>query len=174
MFLCLTDRLRMDKDRKDIADRVLNLTLELINLLTGENYTVVKKTSGECLTSSNHRYISRRWSKTQSSIVEPPPHERNHERNDNEKILELTTQIIELLSGEGEDVANVKVEVITEEEIYMRGGQQCKEEEIHVDTSPDGPSNNNAPAPSLCAQYWKENNPRIPQGHQDSHSPAIF
>ncbi|XP_075698153.1 uncharacterized protein LOC142663416 [Rhinoderma darwinii] len=68
-------------------DRILNLTLEIIYLLTGEDYAPVKKTSDE----SGRR--------TPTPITEPPPHPLTHERN-NEKILDLTHKIIELLTGE--------------------------------------------------------------------------
>ncbi|XP_071995420.1 gastrula zinc finger protein XlCGF66.1-like [Engystomops pustulosus] len=80
----------MQKDREQMAARILELTLEMISLITGEDYTVVKKSSGECVTPR----MSGGW--TQSPITEPPPHSLIHEQ----KILELTSRITELLSGE--------------------------------------------------------------------------
>ncbi|KAG8550056.1 hypothetical protein GDO81_029102 [Engystomops pustulosus] len=80
----------MDKDRDRMAARILDLALEIISLITGEDYTVVKKSSGECVTPR----VSGGW--TQSPITEPPPHSLIHEQ----KILELTSRITELLSGE--------------------------------------------------------------------------
>ncbi|XP_075698166.1 uncharacterized protein LOC142663423 isoform X2 [Rhinoderma darwinii] len=72
----------------NMTDTILSLTLEIIYLLTGEDYTPVKKTSDE----------SRRR-RTPTPITAPPPHPLTHERN-NEKILDLTHKIIELLTGE--------------------------------------------------------------------------
>ncbi|XP_071995422.1 gastrula zinc finger protein XlCGF66.1-like [Engystomops pustulosus] len=80
----------MEKDGNQMAARILDLTLEIIALITGEDYTVVKKSSGECVTPR----MSGGW--TQSPITEPPPHSLIHEQ----KILELTSRITELLSGE--------------------------------------------------------------------------
>ncbi|XP_071995439.1 gastrula zinc finger protein XlCGF66.1-like [Engystomops pustulosus] len=73
-----------------MAARILDLNMEIISLITGEDYTVVKKSSGECVTPR----VSGGW--TQSPITEPPPHSLIHEQ----KILELTSRITELLSGE--------------------------------------------------------------------------
>ncbi|XP_063814124.1 gastrula zinc finger protein XlCGF48.2-like [Pseudophryne corroboree] len=82
---------RMDKDRRHVTERILNITLEIIYLLTGEDCIVVKKKSGENVTVT---------SRTQSLIIEPPPHLLNHDRDNEQKILELTNKIIQLLTGE--------------------------------------------------------------------------
>ncbi|XP_073540681.1 gastrula zinc finger protein XlCGF66.1-like [Phyllobates terribilis] len=126
----------MDVDGKEIAERILNFTLEIIYLLTGEDYIVVKKTAGNSVTPGSHRHISRGWNKTQRLDLEPPSLSLMHEKNNDEKILDLTNKIIELLTGEGEDLSSVKVEVISEEEDET---PLCKEEEIPIDISPDGP-----------------------------------
>ncbi|XP_075698362.1 uncharacterized protein LOC142663524 [Rhinoderma darwinii] len=95
----------MDKYGNKITDRILNLTLEIIYLLTGEglsqtqDYTVVKKTSGECVTPNSHAHEFGGWSRTKTPITKIPPHSLIHERN-NEKILDFTHKIIELLTGE--------------------------------------------------------------------------
>ncbi|XP_071996008.1 gastrula zinc finger protein XlCGF53.1-like isoform X2 [Engystomops pustulosus] len=78
----ISDPAGMEQDRTTAA-RILDLTLEIIYWITGEDYTVVKKSSGECVT-------------PQSPITQPPPHSLIHEQ----KILELTSRITELLSGE--------------------------------------------------------------------------
>ncbi|XP_040284963.1 zinc finger protein 501-like isoform X1 [Bufo bufo] len=75
-------------DRKEISRRLLDLTLEIISLLSGEDYTIVKKTSGG--TPIIHE--SGGWSRT--PITEPFP--LIHEQ----KILELTHKMMELLTGE--------------------------------------------------------------------------
>ncbi|KAM3930859.1 uncharacterized protein RB166_004329 [Leptodactylus fuscus] len=92
MFSSINDQPRMEKARNLMAARILDLTLEIIYLITGEDYTVVKKSSGECVTSR----VSGGWSRTPNPITEPPPHPLRHEQ----KILELTSRITELLSGE--------------------------------------------------------------------------
>ncbi|XP_075071591.1 oocyte zinc finger protein XlCOF29-like [Mixophyes fleayi] len=89
----------MEKDKTHMTERILNFTLEIIYLLTGEDYTVVK-TSGECEKSSSRRRVSGGLSRTQSPITEPPPHSLIHERNNDQRILELTNKIIQLLTGE--------------------------------------------------------------------------
>ncbi|XP_075070875.1 uncharacterized protein LOC142159907 isoform X2 [Mixophyes fleayi] len=90
----------MDKDQSHTTKKILNLTLEIIYLLTGEDYMVVNKESGECVTPSSSPRVSGGWSRTQSPIMEPPPHSLIHERNNDLKILELTNKIIHLLTGE--------------------------------------------------------------------------
>ncbi|XP_075070807.1 uncharacterized protein LOC142159869 [Mixophyes fleayi] len=91
----------MDKDRSHMSERILNLTLEIIFVLTGEDYTVVKKEKGDHVTSCRRRgRVSEGWSRTQSPIMEPPPHSLIHERNNDQRILELTNKIIQLLTGE--------------------------------------------------------------------------
>ncbi|XP_075698209.1 gastrula zinc finger protein XlCGF48.2-like [Rhinoderma darwinii] len=84
-------------DRGQIPDRILNLTLEIIYLLTGEDYIVVKKSSDQTGDSSVSDEFSVR---TQSSIAVPPTHSLIHERNNDQKILDLTNKIIHLLTGE--------------------------------------------------------------------------
>ncbi|XP_044151142.1 gastrula zinc finger protein XlCGF66.1-like isoform X3 [Bufo gargarizans] len=61
----------MDGDGDKMAERILDLTLEILLLLTGEDYSTVKKTS--------------------SNLI--------HEKN-NEKILEVVHKMMELLTGE--------------------------------------------------------------------------
>ncbi|KAM4034522.1 uncharacterized protein ACNLHF_021161 [Anomaloglossus baeobatrachus] len=88
----------MKLDRKPRTKKILNLTLEIIYLLTGEDYTIVKKTPGERLTHSSHPCEPERWSR--SSITDPPPHSLLPERYNEQKILDLTNKMIELLTGE--------------------------------------------------------------------------
>ncbi|XP_069608896.1 zinc finger protein 1 homolog [Ranitomeya imitator] len=83
-------------DRGQIPERILNLTLEIIYLLTGEDYIVVKKTSDQMGDNMVFNEISGRM---QSSIA-VYPHSLIYERNNEQKILELTNRIIELLTGE--------------------------------------------------------------------------
>ncbi|XP_063290583.1 gastrula zinc finger protein XlCGF48.2-like isoform X2 [Pelobates fuscus] len=72
----------MDKNNW-VNEKILDLTLEIIYLLTGEDHMVVKKPSDNAC-----------------PRMVPPSFSLIHERNHDQKILELTNQIIELLSGE--------------------------------------------------------------------------
>ncbi|XP_075071145.1 uncharacterized protein LOC142160097 [Mixophyes fleayi] len=85
-----------EKDRSKITQRILNLTLEIISLLTGEDCIVVKK-SGERVTASIAHQVSEGLSRTQKPIVIPPLIDG---KISDKKILELTFKIIQLLTGE--------------------------------------------------------------------------
>ncbi|XP_075698582.1 gastrula zinc finger protein XlCGF48.2-like [Rhinoderma darwinii] len=81
----------------DVTERILGFALEIIYLLTGEDYGPLKK-SAEAVIHGTHPHLSGEQCRSQSSIVEPPP--LIYERNDEQKILDLTNKIIELLTGE--------------------------------------------------------------------------
>ncbi|XP_075187562.1 uncharacterized protein LOC142258882 [Anomaloglossus baeobatrachus] len=86
----------MDMDRDKMAERILHLTLEILFRLTGEDYSVVKKTSSERCQAP----VSEGWGRPLSPITGPPPHPPIHEDINDQKILELTYKMIELLTGE--------------------------------------------------------------------------
>ncbi|XP_068115427.1 uncharacterized protein [Hyperolius riggenbachi] len=79
----MTTSLRMDEDQSHMTERIFNLTLEIIYLLTGESFPPVK--------SSDH-----------VNITVPPPHFLISEGHRKQKILEITRKMIELLIGEQE------------------------------------------------------------------------
>ncbi|XP_075700785.1 gastrula zinc finger protein XlCGF66.1-like [Rhinoderma darwinii] len=113
----------MDKDRNEMSRRILDFTLEIIYLLSGEEYTIVKKTSGDCTTPIIHE--SGGWSSSQSPITERPPHSRIHER----KILELIYKMTELLTGEVPiRCQDVTVYFSMEEWEYLEGHKDLYEE----------------------------------------------
>ncbi|XP_077112017.1 oocyte zinc finger protein XlCOF29-like [Ranitomeya variabilis] len=86
----------MARDRDKMSERLLHLTLEILFRLTGEDYTVVKKTSSEhCQTP-----VSEGWGRPQSPITGPPLHPWMNEDINEQKILELIYKMIELLTGE--------------------------------------------------------------------------
>ncbi|MEE6515564.1 hypothetical protein FKM82_024418 [Ascaphus truei] len=94
----------MNKDKKQITERILNHILEIIYLLTGEDYIVVKK-QGENVTDSSSPCVPERFCRTQKPIMENPTNSLIHERNNDnklmsEKILEHTNIITHLLTGE--------------------------------------------------------------------------
>ncbi|XP_044155008.1 gastrula zinc finger protein XlCGF66.1-like isoform X3 [Bufo gargarizans] len=79
-----------------MTESIINLTLEILFRLTGEDYTVVKKTSSEHCQDP----VPEGWGRTLSPITGPPPHPLIHEEINRKKILELTNKMIELLTGE--------------------------------------------------------------------------
>uniref|UniRef100_A0A8C5PS03 C2H2-type domain-containing protein n=1 Tax=Leptobrachium leishanense TaxID=445787 RepID=A0A8C5PS03_9ANUR len=85
-----------DTARDPLSQRILDLTLEMIFLLTGEGHMVVK--IHEMISDSSHHQIEGHG-RSQSFNTESPPHSGIHEQN-HEKILELSNQIIRLLTGE--------------------------------------------------------------------------
>uniref|UniRef100_A0A8C5MZA1 Uncharacterized protein n=1 Tax=Leptobrachium leishanense TaxID=445787 RepID=A0A8C5MZA1_9ANUR len=82
-----------DTARDPLTQRILDLTLEMIFLLTGEGHMVVKIL--EIVSDIFRHQISGGHGRSQNFITKPPPHSGIHE-----KILELSNQIIRLLTGE--------------------------------------------------------------------------
>ncbi|XP_063805683.1 gastrula zinc finger protein XlCGF57.1-like isoform X2 [Pseudophryne corroboree] len=162
------------KERRHMTKRILNLTLEIICLLTGEDYTVVKKATGERVTPSSHPCVSGGLRRTQCPIMVPPPHSLIHERHNDQKILELIDKIIQLLTGE----VPIRCEDVTvyfsmEEWEYIeehRGLYKDVMMENHrALTSLDGASNRNTPERCprpLYSQDHTEENHSVPQEYQ--------
>ncbi|XP_075048480.1 gastrula zinc finger protein XlCGF66.1-like [Mixophyes fleayi] len=154
----------MDKDR---SERILNLTLEIIYLLTGEDYTVVIKRSGECVTPRSRPCVSGGLSRTQSPITVPEPHSLIREGINDQKILELTNKIIQLVTGE----VPIKCEEEWENLVGPKGLYEDVRMENHrILTSLDGSSNRNTPERYLHPLYSQDctqENPSIPQEYQD-------
>ncbi|XP_066454532.1 uncharacterized protein [Eleutherodactylus coqui] len=86
----------MERNRDKMAESIFTLTLEILFQLTGEDYTVVKKTSSDGCQAP----VSDGWGRPLSPITEPPPHPLILEEINEQKILELTNKMIELLTGE--------------------------------------------------------------------------
>ncbi|XP_075195121.1 uncharacterized protein LOC142295891 [Anomaloglossus baeobatrachus] len=156
----------MGQDREHMAARILDLTLEIIYWITGEDHTVVKTSSGECVTPR----VSGGRCRTPSAITEPPPHSLIHEQ----KILELTHRITELLSGEVPiRCQDVTVYFSMEEWEYLEGHKDLYKEVMMEDppsiTSPDGSSQRNPPERSprpLYSQDRPEKEEDVPRDHQ--------
>ncbi|XP_044154500.1 zinc finger protein 1-like isoform X2 [Bufo gargarizans] len=91
-------------DNCKMADRILNLTLEIIYLLTGKEYAEVQ-TSSDIVTPDRFAHVSGGWGKGQSSFLKPPPNVLNYGKNNAQKIVKLTNKIIELLTGEVRNVS---------------------------------------------------------------------
>ncbi|CAH2320921.1 oocyte zinc finger -like [Pelobates cultripes] len=86
-------------NRNQMTERILDLTVEVNYLLTGENYIVVKRPAESMLQCSSP-CVSDGWNRTLKPSTLPPLHSLIHERNNDQKVLKLTNQIIHLLTGE--------------------------------------------------------------------------
>ncbi|XP_077111217.1 uncharacterized protein LOC143767079 [Ranitomeya variabilis] len=143
-----------------------------IKLLDGtqEDYTVVKKTSSErCQT-----FVSEGWGRPLSPITGPPPHPLIHEDINDQKILDLTYKMIELLTGEipirCQDVA---VYFSMEEWEYLEGQKDVyKDVMMEVPqplTSPDLSSKRTTPERCprlLLLKDCNQEDPNVSQNHQ--------
>ncbi|XP_073515444.1 uncharacterized protein [Phyllobates terribilis] len=161
---------RMDRDREKIAERILHLTLEIIFRITGEDYTVVKKTSREHC----QDHVSKEWGRPLSPITGPPPHPLIHEDINDQKILELTYKMVELLTGEVPvRCQDVSVYFSMEEWEYLEGHRDLYKDFImevpQPLTSPDlfskRTTQERCPRP-LLPQDCKQEDPNVPQDHQ--------
>ncbi|XP_069605954.1 zinc finger protein 419-like [Ranitomeya imitator] len=164
--------LRMNMDRDKIAERILHLTLEILFRLTGEDYIVVKMTSSERCEDP----VSEGWERPLSPIMGPPPHPLMHEDINDQKILELTYKMIELLTGEVPiRCQDVSVYFSMEEWEYLEGHKDpYKAVMMEVPqplTSPDLSSKRTTPERCPCPllpQDCKQEDPNVPQDHQVS------
>ncbi|KAM4012426.1 oocyte zinc finger protein XlCOF29-like [Anomaloglossus baeobatrachus] len=160
----------MDMDRDKMAERILHLTLEILFRLTGEDYTVVKKTSSERCQAP----VSEGWGRPLSLITGPPPHPPIHEDINDQKILELTYKMVELLTGEVPiRCQDVTVYFSMEEWEYLEGHKDLyKDVMMEVPqplTSPVLSSKRTTPERCprpLLPQDCKQEYPDVPQDHQ--------
>ncbi|XP_040284898.1 oocyte zinc finger protein XlCOF7.1-like [Bufo bufo] len=151
-------------DRKEISRRILDFTLEIISLLSGEDYTIVKKTPGE--TPIIHESEELRL----TLFMEPPP--LIHEQ----KILELTHKIMELLTGEvPKRCQDVAAFVSMEKQEHLEGHKDLYMDTIMEDLQPlmkpDSDSRRinppeRCPHPLYSQDYPEE---KLPENHQDEN-----
>ncbi|XP_077321698.1 uncharacterized protein LOC143955528 [Lithobates pipiens] len=151
-------QMRLEEDRSHMTEKILNLTLEIIYLLTGERFPLVK--SGDHMT-----------------ITVPPCDSLKPERHNMEKILEVTKKMMELLTGEsgnlGDNNIVVKEEYKEEDEEY---GVMKEFSEEHKDLTKDimlePPNTRNpperCPRPLYSRDPTQEGHP-IPHHHQSGN-----
>ncbi|XP_077111273.1 uncharacterized protein LOC143767134 [Ranitomeya variabilis] len=134
------------------------------------DYTVVKKTSSDRCQDP----VSEGWGRPLSPITGPPPHPLIREDINDQKILELTYKMIELLTGEVpircQDVA---VYFSMEEWEYLEGHKDLYKNVImevpQPLTSPDLSSKRTTPERCprpLLPQDCNQEDPSAPQDHQ--------
>ncbi|XP_077110272.1 oocyte zinc finger protein XlCOF8.4-like isoform X2 [Ranitomeya variabilis] len=161
---------RMDMKRDKMAERILHLTLEILFRLTGEDYTVVKKNSSERCQAP----VSEGWERPLSRITGPPPHPLIYEDIKDQKILELTYKMIELLTGEVPiRCQDVSVYFSMEEWEYLELHNDLYEDvmmEVPPPlTSPDLSSKRTTPERCprpLLPEDCKQEDPNVSQNHQ--------
>ncbi|KAM4035048.1 uncharacterized protein ACNLHF_021744 [Anomaloglossus baeobatrachus] len=160
----------MDKDRDKMAERILHLTLEILFRLTGEDYTVVKKTPSERCQDP----VSEGWGRPLSPITRPPPHPLIHEDINDQKILELTYKMIELLTGEVPiRCQDVTIYFSMEEWEYLEGHKDLYKDVMMEDPEPltspvlssERTTPERCPRP-LLPQDCKQETPKVPQDDQ--------
>uniref|UniRef100_A0A8C5MD26 C2H2-type domain-containing protein n=1 Tax=Leptobrachium leishanense TaxID=445787 RepID=A0A8C5MD26_9ANUR len=123
-----------DTARDPLSQRILDLTLEMIFLLTGEGHMVVK--IHEMVSDSGRHQISEGHGRSQSFNTVCLPHSGIHEQN-HEKILELSNQIIRLLTGEVPiRCEDVTVHLSMEEWKYVERHKELYEDVMMEDHQP--------------------------------------
>ncbi|XP_077112345.1 uncharacterized protein LOC143767733 isoform X2 [Ranitomeya variabilis] len=170
IFLICPSRIDMDRDK--MAERILHLTLEILFRLAGEDCTVVKKTSSDHCQDS----VSERWGRPLSPITGPQPHPPVHEDINDQKILELTNKMIELLTGEiSIRCQDVAVYFSMEEWEYLEGHKDLYKDVVMENPQPLTSSDLSIKrtTPERCPRFLlpqdcKQEDPRVPQDHQVS------
>ncbi|XP_075698598.1 oocyte zinc finger protein XlCOF7.1-like [Rhinoderma darwinii] len=152
----------MDKDRNGMTERILNLTLEIIYLLTGEDYIVVKKRTEE----------GEGRSRNQVPITMSLPQSLIHKRD--QDILDLTNKITELLTGEVPiRCRDVAVYLTIEEWEYIEGHKDQYDDiimEDHQPLTPPDESNKEEMLERCSSSLYSKDSPvenQITHDHQD-------
>ncbi|XP_068115157.1 zinc finger protein 585A-like [Hyperolius riggenbachi] len=163
----MTTSVRMDKDQSHVTERILNLTLEIVYLLTGEDCKVVKKTSGEQLALSSGLHGP-------SPITVLLPHSLIPERKV-KRMLDVINKMILLLTGKVPiRCQDAFVYFSIQEWQYLEGHKDLDENIMMENQSPltssDGSSNRNPPETCTGPLYSRDcpqEDLTIPHQYQD-------
>ncbi|XP_075208099.1 uncharacterized protein LOC142312996 [Anomaloglossus baeobatrachus] len=165
----------------DRTGEVRTLEMSGVRFLTvslhNQDYTVVKKTSSERCQAP----VSEGWGRPLSPITGPPPHTPIHEDINDQKILELTYKMIELLTGEVPiRCQDVTVYFSMEEWEYLEGHKDLYKDVMMAVpqplTSPGLSSKRTTPERCprpFLPQDCKQEDPDVPQDHQGEDLPHI-
>ncbi|XP_073467833.1 uncharacterized protein [Aquarana catesbeiana] len=151
-------------------ETILNLTLEILSLLTGENCTVITKKSTNNETRRSHN-MTTRSSRIQNTITIPLPPSPIPTRHNMEKIVEVTKKMMELLTGEVPiRCQDVTVYFSMEEWEYLEGHKDLYKD-VMMDNQPpltslDGSSNGNPPERCPRPLYSRDS---TQEGHTIPH-----
>ncbi|XP_068112107.1 zinc finger protein 547-like [Hyperolius riggenbachi] len=164
----------MSESQHYATERILKLTLEIIYLLTGEDYGPLKKELGHHVTPSRYFCGSGKWYRNRSYIMDSSSSSLTLEGNSKKKILEVINKIIELLTGEVPvRCQDVSVYFSMEEWQYLEGHKDLYEEIIIENrppiTSPDGTDCKNVPKSCTEPLYAWDNlqeDDTMPQSYQ--------
>ncbi|CAI9573287.1 unnamed protein product, partial [Staurois parvus] len=145
----------MEEDRSHMTERILNFTLEIIYLLTGERFPLLK--SGDHMT-----------------ITVPPCDSLKPERHNMQKILEVTKKMMELLTGESGNLRDYDIilkEEYTEEDEEYGVIEELSEghQDLYKDIMLESANTRNPPERCPCPLYSRDSTQEghtIPHHHQ--------
>ncbi|XP_072279670.1 uncharacterized protein [Pyxicephalus adspersus] len=148
----MTNSTKMHEQQSHMTEKILKLTLEIIYLLTGEDCS-------HLMIRSNH--LTSKLKERQSFVLVPPSPFVNHEKSKKKKIIDITQEIIELLTEEVPiRCQDVTVYFSMEEWEYLEGHKDLYKDVMMEDhqtlTSPDGSSNGNPPERCPCPLYSRD------------------
>ncbi|KAM5141657.1 uncharacterized protein ACMZJ9_015371 [Mantella aurantiaca] len=165
----------MERDEKShMTERMLNLTLEIIYLLTGEKFAAVKMTCIEGLLQGMYPPVAEGWDRSQTSIAVTSAHSSILDRNHMQKIGEITNKLIDLLTGEVPIRRQDVTDCISRKDHNLEGHKDVMMEKRPPLTSPDGSSNRNPPERCPRPLYSRDSTPEgltIPHHHQVDGNP---
>ncbi|XP_068115108.1 zinc finger protein 850-like [Hyperolius riggenbachi] len=133
--------LTMEKNQSHMTERILDLTLEIIYLLTGEDYIVFKLSDG---------LVTTNVVKTQNPNTVSASHSLISERQHEKRIQEATNKMIELLTGE------VPLKCLNTSEDHKDLYRDTMMENQPPLLSPDGFSNKTPPKTCTGPLYYQD------------------
>ncbi|KAM4796175.1 uncharacterized protein WCC33_001313 [Rhinophrynus dorsalis] len=155
----------MNKDKNHVNEKILNLTLEIIFLLTGEDCMVVRKRE-QHVTDGNSACVTDEFCRTQSPIIEPSSNSLIQERDDDQESLERTIKI----EGGGHVTPELLTRNAGDSVLSVSEHQNSLEEKVQPYTWADEPVNRNTPERCPiphCSQDCAEEDNRATQDYTE-------